>query len=75
MNELQKEKLIKQRHADLMKDSDRLAEVIADYSDVIADKIVKARWRLTEDINDYLDLHLWDIAETEIDYETKRDTI
>ena len=75
MNEIDRERLIKQRYQDLKKDSDRLAEVVADYSDVIAAKIVKSKFELNNDIFDYLDLHIWDIAETEIDYENQSDSI
>ena len=78
MNELLREKLIRQRYEDLLKDSDRIAEVIADYSDVIAAKCVKCKWnrnKVGNDITDYLGLHLYDIAEMEIDYENQSKTI
>ena len=78
MNELLKERLIKQRYEDLLKDQDRVAEVIADYSDVIASKCVGRKWdrkMIGNDMTDYIGLHLYDIAETEIEYENKRDVI
>ena len=73
-----RELAIQVRCEDILRDSDRLGEIIAEYSDVIAVKMVKCklnRQKVGNDLVDYLGLCAWDLAEDEIDYEQKRDAI
>jgi hypothetical protein len=68
-------KRIDERKAEILADPDRVGEIIENYSDVIAAKCVKCRWnriKVGNDLADYIGLHAYDIAETEVDYELSK---
>ena len=78
MNEIERDKLIKQRYKDLQQDTDLVSEIIGDYNDSVGSIFVKYGLdgsKFGPEVADYLLLKLYDYAETEIDYENQSDSI